>query len=306
MRFKEWILTESKQDIVSLGFPEVVASLMQESFGKNAFLIARWFKEYQHSGWMEAHKDWWHERMGDFRNTPSFADLTDMYAATTDEESYKKVLDRLELSRSDDDFYDLPEQRIALKEQIKAHLFDNIFFKVMGIVQDIMSNKLTDLSTYKKLSNNDAQEKYDKKNIFQDRDPIKTYPSGFKWVDAGKRCQLVGSLMKNCGSAGLMSSDKDKTILALFDKLNKPHILVTYSPNEHRISGDQGIGSSEPKEKYHDYILDIAKHLGATFDAEKSKSTMLRMKSIFGPDAQVQRVGKRDVYNQFFKFFKQC
>ena len=32
---------------------------------------------------------------------------------------------------------------------------------------------------------------------------------------------------------------------------------------------------------------------------------MLRMKSIFGPDAQVQRVGKHDVYNQFFRFFKQ-
>jgi hypothetical protein len=86
---------------------------------------------------------------------------------------------------------------------------------------------------------------------------------------------LVGGLMKNCGSAGLMSMDKDRTLLVLFDSKNKPHIIVTYSPNEKRIAQDQGIGSSEPKEKYHDYILDLANFLNVRYDVEKSKSPKL-------------------------------
>lgn len=301
MRFREFILTESKQNIFNIGFPKVVASLLYERFGKNSFLVARWFKEYNSWRSRTEDKDWWQKAAGETRlnSSVSLATLVYLYDATKDEDTYNQALDKLGFEN--DGYHDLEKERVTWKDEVEEELFKNIIFK-KTIVQDIMSGKLTDVSPYKKLSIKDAEEKHDKKNIFQDREAIKTYPNGFRWIDVGKNCELVGNLMGNCGNAGLMSSDKDRTMIALFDLSNKTHILVTYSPNERRISGDTGVAHSEPKEKYHNYILDLAKHLGVTFDADKSKSKMLKMKSLFGPDAQVQRVGKHDIYNQFFKF----
>ena len=46
MRFKHWLLSESKQEISNLGFPKIVIDLFWQKFGKNAFLISKWFKEY--------------------------------------------------------------------------------------------------------------------------------------------------------------------------------------------------------------------------------------------------------------------
>ena len=301
MRFREFVLTESKQNIVSIGFPEVIASVLYERIGKHAFLIAKWFKEYNSWRSRAEDKEWWNVAAREKRlNSPiSLATLTDLYAATKDEDSYNQILDQLGFEN--DGYHNLEEDRVNWKNEIEEELFKNVLFS-KTIVQDIMSGKLKNVSPYKKLNVEQAVEKYDQKNVFQDTQPIKQYPNGLRWIDVGKKCELVGKQMKNCGSAGLMSMDKDRTMIALFDKSNNSHIVVTYSPNERRISGDQGGASSEPKEKYHDYILDLAKHLGATFDADKSKSTLLKMKSLFGPDAQVQRVGKHDTYNQFFKF----
>ena len=35
MKFKRWLLSEAKKDIIFLGFPEVIASLLKEKFNKN-------------------------------------------------------------------------------------------------------------------------------------------------------------------------------------------------------------------------------------------------------------------------------
>jgi hypothetical protein len=84
--------------------------------------------------------------------------------------------------------------------------------------------------------------------------------------------------MRNCGSAGVMSSDPDRTIIALFDPNNKPHVMTVYSPNQNRISGDEGRGSSQVKSIYHPYVLDLAKILNAKFDWNISKSKLLQLK----------------------------
>lgn len=45
--FIDWfVLNESKQQIENLGFPPVVASIFQAEFNKNAYHIAKWYKEY--------------------------------------------------------------------------------------------------------------------------------------------------------------------------------------------------------------------------------------------------------------------
>jgi hypothetical protein len=110
--------------------------------------------------------------------------------------------------------------------------------------------------------------------------------------------------MKNCGSAGLMSWDEDRTIVALFGPTNKPHVMVTYSPNEKRISGDECAGSSQVKPEYHRYVLDLAEHLSATFDVSKTKSTALGVKYLLRNKAQSieQLDAGEDPYDSYFRF----
>jgi hypothetical protein len=40
------MLQESKQGIINLGFPEVIASILYKRFGNKASLIAKWVKDY--------------------------------------------------------------------------------------------------------------------------------------------------------------------------------------------------------------------------------------------------------------------
>ena len=93
----------------------------------------------------------------------------------------------------------------------------------------------------------EALEKYNQKVVFEETEPLKVYDDGYKWIDVRNRCELVGKLMRNCGSAGVMGLDPDRTILALFDANNKPHIVTTYHPGEERISAVEGIYHSAQK-----------------------------------------------------------
>jgi len=308
MRFKEWLLNESKQSIIGLNYPEVIASLLHEQYDKNAFTIAKWFRDYKFSR-PDPPKNWWLQVTGDYRQTPSLFDLTLLYGATKSPEEYKAALDKLELKRDEDWVYDdiyLKEQREALRRQIKARFFDDGFFKYNDIIQDITNGKLTNIAPYKKLNFWDAQHKYDSERIFDETEPLKTYRNGFKWIDAGRKCHLVGHLMKNCGSVGLMSTDDDRTLLALFDPNNKPHVVVTYSPNENRLSSEEGMASTAVKSKYHRYILDLGDFLGAELDTGRMSSKLLKMKYLLGGAVTgLKQIGGSDPYNEFFKFTMQ-
>jgi hypothetical protein len=54
--------------------------------------------------------------------------------------------------------------------------------------------------------------------------------------------------------------------------------MVTYSSRDKKISGDECAASTAVKPEYHQYVIDLADHLGATFSAMKSKSTELGVK----------------------------
>lgn len=298
MDFKEWLLNEAKADIIGLGFPEIIAKILHERFGNLAYLIAKWFRDYKYQPDPKP-DNWWLQTTSSLRGT-SLYDLTDLYKSTTDEDSYKKALYRKGIS--DENFLDLDYEKQELKKQIENQFLNDYFFKDEFINQ-VIAGQIKDINNYKKLNFKSARDKFDKKSIFQEREPLKTYSNGYKWIDVGQRCQLVGGLMKNCGSAGLMSMDEDRTLLVLFDDKNKPHIIVTYSPNEKRIAQDQGIGSTEPKEKYHDYILDLANFLNVRYDVEKSKSPKLIAKYLISKATNdFQEIPIKDDWSAYFKF----
>jgi len=276
------LLTESKQSIINLGYPEIIARIFYEKFGNKAFLLARWFKEY-HANRDINNKDWWRFHFGGF-GTLKLNDYVDLYNSTINFEEYEKMLKHLDLVSQENinhygDEYYLKEQRVEIKKEIEKILFNNVFFAYyFSIVNDIISGKLRDVKPYEKMSFLDASLKYDERKIFQETKPIKKYRNGFKWISVGRKCYLMGHYMKNCGSAGVMSLDADATMIGLFDVNNKPHVVVVYSPNENRIGGDEGVASTEVKSEYHKYIMDLAWTLKAEFDSGKTKSKFLKLK----------------------------
>jgi len=83
--------------------------------------------------------------------------------------------------------------------------------------------------------------------------------------------------------------------------------VVTYSPNEKRISGDEGVAGVEAKAEYHDYILDLSNILGAKFDVGRTKSKLLKLKSVLqnqATDLKKIEVSKTpSIYDdEFFRF----
>lgn len=311
MRFKEYfnenytLVLESKQEIINLGYPKIIADVFFEKFGRNSFLIAKWFKDSKkHSFHKGKDDDWFIISQRQLGRGQDMADLINLYLAAEKEspEDYKKVLKYIGITPDDeiDESY-LYNQKIELAEQIREDFTKDYFFR-SKIINDIHTGVLKDLSPYKKLSFEEAEDRYDEKRIFKDKQPIKTYPDGYKWIDVGPKCSLIGKLMKNCGSSGVMGTDKDRSIITLFDKENKPHVVVVYHPNEKRLSGEESAASQPVKEKYHAYVLDLADYLGVTFDTGRSKSKLLSIKYIFrGKLKRIETVGEPTPYNEYYR-----
>jgi len=301
------LITESVQSIVNVGFPKIIANLLFKKFGNKAFTVAQWYRSYHGYG---DKKDWFEWSNRSFsRSNLSLMDCIDLYNATDTPEHYLEMLKKLDLSN--DDFlgteFELKEIRESWAEEIEEKFFKNVFFTAYTLMTDIMSGKLTDIKPYENMKFQDASLKYDEKRVFGEMTPLKIYPNGYKWINVGKRCGLLGYYMKNCGSAGLMSTDSDRTLIGLFDSNHKPHIVVTYSPNEKRISGDEGVAGVEAKAEYHDYILDLSNILGAKFDIGRTKSKLLKLKSVLQNKAtdlkKIEVSRTPSIYDdEFFRF----
>lgn len=287
------ILFESKQMLMKLGYPEVIASLFYEKFGKKAPLLARWYKE------TNAHnpkdENWWRNASHGLEkaNAAVLARLFDATKSFAEGkislEQYNEIRDRLDFT-SFDEKDDPGIQLTRIKGYIADEFFKELFFG-RPLVRDIVSGKLTDLAPYSRLAYEKASDKYEEKFLFSDKTPIKTYGNGWKWIDAGDKCEILGKKMKNCGSVGVMGTDPKRTIISLFDPKGTPHVVVTYSPTEKRISGIEGQGSTEPKDEYLDYVVDLSKVLDAPIDAYNNKSTALKLKALLNP-VKFQRIQK--------------
>lgn len=297
------LLNESKQSIINLGFPSVIASILYEKYGKNSFLIAKWYKDYYTAGYdgMD-NKTWWRRTNTSFSSTRlELNDLIMLYeAAKISFEEYNKTKKQLELEIDDSQDFNKSEKLQDLKEEINREFFKKIFFN-RNLIIGIDSGKIIDLHPYSNLTFQEATEKYEKKSIFIDKAPIKKYPNGWRWVDAGAKCDLVGGMMKNCGSTGVMSMDKDRTMLTLFDEKNIPHVVATYSPNEKRISGVEGQASTAVKNEYADYVIDLVKTLGAELDYDREKSKFLKLKYALGNKLKsLKKIPTKSDYDEYY------
>lgn len=304
MRIQQ-VLSESKANIINLGYPPIVAKLFYEIFGKHAYLMAKWQRDYS-VGDRDPSTDWFKQRFDSYEPQKSLYSLVLLYESTSSPEKYSRVRQEVGLSPEDDYEIDadfLSRRRAMFREMIKRKILTDSgsIFDYYSLPQDIMSGKLKDLNRYKNLRFMDAQHLYDQYRIFSETTPLKTYKNGYKWINVGKRCPLIGSLMRNCGSSGVMSNDPDRSILVLFDANNKPHVMVTYSPNQGRVSGDEGAASTEVKNVYHRYVLDLTKLLGARLD-DRTKSSLLRVKSILGDVATDIREISSNIWTPIFKF----
>lgn len=297
------LLIESKQSIVNLGFPEVIASILYEKYGKNAFVVSKWYKDYFTADYEAMdNKTWWRRANTEYSlKKLGLTDLIMLYdAAKISFEEYNKIKKQLELEVDDTQEFNKSEKLQDLREEISRDFFKKVFFS-RNLIIGIDSGKIIDLHPYANLTFREANEKYEKKSIFSDKTPVKKYPNGWRWVDAGAKCDLVGGMMKNCGSTGVMSMDKDRTMLTLFDEQNIPHVVATYSPNEKRISGVEGKASTAVKNEYADYVIDLVKTLGAELDYDREKSKFLKLKYILGSQLKsLKQIPTESDYDEYY------
>jgi hypothetical protein len=272
------LLVESKQSIVNLGYPEIIAKLIYEKFGEKSYTISRWFREY--TGYANEN-NWFKLRFFNFSDKLSLYDYVELYNASFDKNLFLQVKKRLDLSTNDIDESELIEQRNHVLSEMKKLLFDNSFFKWYKFINNIITGIIRDIKQYEHLSFDDAVQKFEEKELFSDKPSIKTYSNGYKWIHVGKKCAYIAKYMKNCGSSGLMTFDENGGMVVLFDSNNKPHVVTTYSPEENRISGIEGVGSTEIKDEYIDYVLDLTKVLNAHLEHHKLKSTLMKLKYVF-------------------------
>lgn len=299
--------------IIALGIPKVVAQLLSNRFGNKAFIISKWYKEYVTNGIQNAENGWWRKRNRTFSGKIDLAGYVEIYNAST--ESPEALLDTLKKYKFVKEYDDTLPTKEKMKiykeasfEEIKKETFNDTFFD-HELIKKIMSNEITDLKPYKGLTFFAAQDKYDEKRLFGEDigQVVKQYSNGWKWINAGKKCELVGKQMKNCGSAGVLSYDPDRTIMTLFNPNNEAKVVVTYSPNDRKLSYAEGQAGSEPKDIYHDYILDLEDILGVKYDFFNGHRTPeLSLKSRFKSIAKVNLVippkDKSDLLrDQFFE-----
>lgn len=279
-RWRSYILvTESAQQITNMGYPSIIASLFFKKFGNKAPLFAKWFKDY-YTSFGDVSDDWWGDKFFGFSRM-GLADWISIHDAIVkgNLEEYEDLMNRWELVPNPESFRD-PKYRELLEVKIERNFNNDTFFN-FTIIKDYLNKKFKDLRPYKKLTFDKAVDRYNQRTIKNPENEIMSFDNGYRWTNVGAKCEIVGKKMKNCGSTGVMSMDEDRTMLVLVDKYNNPKVVATYSPNENRISGVEGKASTASKPMYDDYVIKVAKKLGAEIDTQKVNSKSLRLKWMF-------------------------
>ena len=278
--FKSIILKNavSKQSIVNLGYPEIFASFFIEKFANNSFIIARWIKEILDDSKSFFDDDPFYFGLINGFNNNAKEEMNMYLASQKGRDFYYNYLK--ERGFEVDYKYSFEEEKDILVDDLRKSFNKSVKFK-RDLIKQIHSGKITNISEYKKLNYNDASMKYMDKNIGNEKNTIISYHDGYRWVDFGKSCDWLGRKMKNCGSSGLTGLSFDSRMLALLDENNKPHVILTDNTDISTVSSIQGAASSSPKEKYHNYIIDLIKELNLKFDLKTNKSISLYIDFIF-------------------------
>ena len=125
------LLAESKQSIVNLGFPEVIASILYEKYGSNAFVVSKWYKDYFTEDYEAMdNKTWWRRANTEYSlKQLGLTDLIMLYdAAKISFEEYNKIKKQLELEIDDTQEFNKSEKLQDLREEISRGFFKKVFF----------------------------------------------------------------------------------------------------------------------------------------------------------------------------------
>lgn len=280
-------LFESIQSIVNLRVPKLLAKLLFNKFGKNAYTVSKWFTEYYSYGRNNSDFD---RNFGTSYgpNHDTIICLKLLNAMDIGEEEYVKVSKQLGFDGSG--FGDTYHER-ELRKELEENFFNATFFK-SEIIRDLINGKIKNLKQYENLTFEEADNLYSEKTTYTNKKPFKVYDTGFKWVNVGTKSKFIARGMKNCGSTGVMGCDPDRTMFVLFDKNDKPHVITTYSPNERKIHGIEGVAGSEVKQEYIDYTIDLAKTLKVKFDDSSNKAPLAWIKLHFGSEVEdIKKIG---------------
>lgn len=271
------LISESKQSIIGLGYPEIIAKILYKKFGNKAPLIARWMRDYNKH---KEGKDWFEKSFSSWSTrSMDLIEMIDAYnASKLGFEAYSQEVRKHNIEPQIEEFDQ--ETTKAWAQEIEEKFLNDIFFYSNDLVKAVLEGKIKDLKPYKNLSLQDAEKRFYERTTLKS-DAIKEYENGWKWINVGKKCSIIGREMSNCGSAGVMSADADRTMIVLYDDNNNPKVVVTYSPNEKRLSGVEGKGSTAVKRKYISYVMDLSNHMGVPIDTTNEKSYMLKMKNDF-------------------------
>lgn len=293
-------LLESKQAISNLGFPEVVASIFFKIFGGEAYTFARWYREF--SGAMYPDNKKWFEKTGGgaLLAKPGIYLLSRLYDTlkSGDISAHNRLRDIADMVDIDLTKTTVERDLRSIKEMIEETMLEKSSFFRSNLVEAFRSGKIKTLQGYDHLPFTEAEDKYEAKTIFLDAEPVVTYPNGWRWINAGGKCMLVGRQMKNCGSTGT-SGYSDSQLMVLFDGKNMPHVLATHIPQRDEITNPEGQATTEVKDEYLQYVVDLARILGATIRTD-TKSRLLNMQQeLEVPLESIKRIHK-DTFNEYF------
>jgi hypothetical protein len=190
------------------------------------------------------------------------------------------------------------EELRSISVMIERTLLKAASFFRSNLVKDFMSGKLKSLQGYDHLPFTEAEEKYESHVLFDEVEPLVKYSNGWRWIDGGSRCVIIGRKMKNCGNTGTARHPGSK-LLTLFDSNNEPHVVALYAHKEKELSNPEGQGSTEVKDEYLPYVLDLAKTLDAEI-RQDTKSRLLNMQQQLNiPLTSIKRLYK-DVFSEYF------
>lgn len=295
---KEALLLNEGSLSSNLGFPKSLEKAFEDIFGQDrAITYGKWFREYE-TGLRYGGRWFSGISRTQSRSGLSLLQCVDMLEAiqAKDEEKFHQLLkvdewgddsasirgkERLKERLKEENIKSIEDVKPYLEEQLRNGLIGKTIFFTRDIVKDREKIKKQEFKQYSKMSFEDASAKYSKIKAFSESKEVMTFDDGHRWLNVGPKCQFVGREMKNCGSTGVMSLDRDKTMLILVDTKNKPRIVATLSPNEKRLSGVEGSASTQPKEEYYDYIIELADFLDVKFDITRSDSFLLNLKYLF-------------------------
>lgn len=255
-------ITESKQSIVNLGFPKVIAKILQERFKEKAPLLAKWMAQQMSLILRPNSKKtpWEQEEINYFGEKSNLYKMVEMY------ENEGQRMDHIE--------------RQELYDDIKEEFFNRLFWKYR-LIKDFLKNPSLPISNYKNLSFSDARKKYDTMRLQKDETVLHTCKSGNVWADVGQDNEIVGNIMKNCGRCSLMSLSEDKTMVWLREggKNGTPKVLVTYSRQDKTIGAITGKAGSSVKDKYVPDIIEWVEAFGLTINSHTNMNELVRIYS---------------------------